>query len=56
MQVPLQFEDASCSFSEQEWRGLDESQKDLYRHIMKHNYQAVVSVGKSGLASGLGRR
>ncbi|KAK9395955.1 zinc finger protein [Crotalus adamanteus] len=42
--VPLQFDDASCSFSEQEWRGLDESQKDLYRHIMKHNYQAVVSV------------
>ncbi|XP_063159304.1 zinc finger protein 398-like isoform X2 [Candoia aspera] len=43
-QVPLQFEDASCSFSEQEWRTLDEGQKDLYRHIMKQNYQAVVSV------------
>uniref|UniRef100_A0A670ZPY6 Zinc finger protein 777 n=1 Tax=Pseudonaja textilis TaxID=8673 RepID=A0A670ZPY6_PSETE len=45
---------AGVGFSEQEWRGLDESQKDLYRHIMMHNYQAVVSVGKSGLASGLG--
>ncbi|XP_026540802.1 zinc finger protein 282-like [Notechis scutatus] len=42
--VPLLFDDAACSFSEQEWRGLDESQKDLYRHIMMHNYQAVVSV------------
>ncbi|XP_058038764.1 uncharacterized protein LOC131198294 [Ahaetulla prasina] len=42
--VPLLFDDAACSFSEQEWRGLSESQKDLYRHIMMHNYQAVVSV------------
>ncbi|XP_070800776.1 zinc finger protein 777-like [Pituophis catenifer annectens] len=42
--VPLLFDDAACSFSEQEWRGLNESQKDLYRHIMMHNYQAVVSV------------
>lgn len=52
LQVPLQFDDTSCSFSEQEWRSLDEGQKDLYRHIMKQNYQAVVSVGKAGLASG----
>lgn len=56
LQVPLQFDDASCSFSEHEWRALDENQKDFYRHIMKQNYQAVVSVGKSGPASELGRR
>ncbi|XP_070582954.1 zinc finger protein 84-like [Erythrolamprus reginae] len=42
--VPLLFNDASCSFSEQEWKGLNEGQKDLYRHIMMHNYQAVVSM------------
>ncbi|XP_063003651.1 uncharacterized protein LOC134413398 [Elgaria multicarinata webbii] len=42
--VPLLFDEASCSFSEQEWRSLDEGQKDLYRHIMKCNYKAVVSV------------
>ncbi|CAI5789306.1 finger 777-like [Podarcis lilfordi] len=42
--VPLLFDEASCSFSEQEWRSLDEGQKDLYRHIMKCNYKAVVSM------------
>ncbi|KAH0627693.1 hypothetical protein JD844_003799 [Phrynosoma platyrhinos] len=42
--VPLLFDDTSCSFSEQEWQSLDEGQKDLYRHIMKCNYKAVVSM------------
>ncbi|XP_044275485.1 zinc finger protein 212-like [Varanus komodoensis] len=42
--VPLLFDEASCSFSEQEWKSLDDEQKDLYRHIMKSNYEAVVSV------------
>ncbi|XP_042327790.1 uncharacterized protein LOC121932845 [Sceloporus undulatus] len=42
--VPLLFDDTSCSFSEEEWRSLDEGQKDLYRHIMKCNYKAVVSM------------
>ncbi|XP_013917505.1 PREDICTED: protein ZNF783-like [Thamnophis sirtalis] len=52
--VPLLFDDVACNFLEQEWSGLNESEKVLYRHIMMHNYQVVVSVGKSGLASGLG--
>ncbi|XP_066484842.1 zinc finger protein 398-like [Tiliqua scincoides] len=42
--VPLLFDEASCSFSEQEWKSLDEGQKNLYRHIMKCNYKAVVSM------------
>ncbi|KAJ6655130.1 hypothetical protein lerEdw1_006034 [Lerista edwardsae] len=48
--VPLLFDGASCSFSEQEWKSLDEGQKNLYRHIMKCNYKAVVSMAKPGSA------
>ncbi|XP_051468669.1 uncharacterized protein LOC127381847 [Apus apus] len=42
--VPLAFNDASFSFEEEEWKGLNEWQKELYRHIMKGNYEAVVSM------------
>ncbi|XP_010158606.1 PREDICTED: zinc finger protein 282-like, partial [Eurypyga helias] len=46
--VPVAFNDASFSFSEEEWKSLNEWQKELYRHIMKGNYEAVVSMGKDG--------
>ncbi|XP_048367498.1 zinc finger protein 777-like [Sphaerodactylus townsendi] len=42
--VPVVFDESSCSFSEQEWRSLDDEQKDLYKHIMRCNYKAVVSM------------
>ncbi|NWU72662.1 ZN783 protein, partial [Pterocles burchelli] len=42
--VPMVFNDASFNFSEEEWKSLNEWQKELYRHIMKGNYEAVISM------------
>nr|KAF6338688.1 zinc finger protein 786 [Pipistrellus kuhlii] len=42
--VPLTFEEIAIYFSEQEWQDLEAWQKELYKCVMRTNYEILVSL------------